>query len=206
MRWSEVEGVWRRQEVRESGLAGAAALRRTFEAKSRQWARRLFWRDAREAVAGLMAAAAFVYFGWRGGMAGWPSLLCVLITLGFVAFFIRERLRVRRLHSGPDAPLLTKVTADIAELQHQRRLLLNVTRWYVAPLAGVCAILLGTTVWTHWQRFHTAAAALTLTGTVALVVVVFWSVRALNHRAVRRVLDPRLRELEQMRNDLLPPE
>ncbi len=207
MKWSEVEGIWRGQKAREAGFVEAAAsLRQTFDARSRKWARRLFWRDAREALAGLILAAFIAYRGLRGGGALVASLICVLVTLGLVAFFVRERLRVRRLRLGLDAPLLAKVTADIAEMRHQRRLLLHVTQWYIAPLLGVCMIMLGTDVWAHSHRFFTTAAEVRLAGAVAVIALVFWRVRALNHRAVRRVIEPRIRELEQLRNALLPPE
>lgn len=206
MKWSEIEGLWRGQKASEPEFVKeTVSLRQTFEARSRKWARRLFWRDVREALVGVVLAALIAYSGFRRG-AVVPTLFCVFVVLGVVAFFIRERLRVRRLRLGSEVSLLAKVTADIAEMQHQRRLLLHVTRWYLAPLAGVCVIMLGTEVWIHWPWFSTLAAQLTLAGKLAVIAVVFWRLRVLNQRAVHRVIDPRIRALEQMRNDLLSSE
>lgn len=206
MKWSELEAIWRRQKEAGPGLAGLADPTHDFEAKSRRRAASLFWRDVREASACLIVAAVFAYLGWQGGRAYWPLGLCVVLTLGLMAFFIRERIRVHRLRPGRGATLLTKVNADIAELQHQRQLLWNVTGWYLAPLAVAEFILLGTVVFNKLDRLHSAKAQLALAGVVVLLVVLFWGVRALNHWAVRRAIDPWLIELKRTREDLLSPE
>src|SRR5271169_890739 len=114
MNWSNLQTIWNRQELPTAENGDLATLRKTFEMKGRRTAATLFWRDISEVAAGLFAAGFFAYIGWREGKAYWPIALAVLLILGVVAFFVRERSRARRERIGPDAPLLAKLEGDIA--------------------------------------------------------------------------------------------
>jgi hypothetical protein len=203
MNWNELKTIWGVQELPAGPGADLAELQRAFEAKRRRLARGLFWRDAREAAAAVLVAGANVWIGWHMGKAGWPIALAVVIMLGLAGFFVRERVRAHRQRLAADAPLLAKFEADLAELRHQRRLLLSVARWYLAPCFAAAAILAGTTM----VHAPIALSAKLLAGVIMLIILalVSWGVWALNRWAVRKQIDPRLEELEKLRQSLISP-
>jgi hypothetical protein len=193
--------------------ANLADLRTTFETKRRKLAATLLVRDLLETGAGLLVTGVFVFAWWKIGAAAWPMAFAIALVLGVSGFFVRERFRARRVRVGVAAPLLAKVEADIAELQHQRHLLRTVWAWYLGPLAGAIAIVAATlmrvlvakappgfltALWDHpaalvWIVFYFAV----------VLPVCFWGVWALNRRAVRKGIEPRLAELEKLHGDLL---
>jgi len=206
MNWNDLEVIWKRQQLPQGPDADLAILRQTFEAKSRRMAAVLAVRNLSEAAAGLLVAVVFAYAGFRMKRVGWPMAVAATLVLVVTGFFIREFVRGRRQRLGAEAPLLAKLEADIAELRHQRRLLLTVRAWYLAPLA-VAMVIVGVTI-----TLNDPNAALllrepfilfALTSYVILCVLLFWGVWVLNRRAVQKQLDPRLQELEKLHRDLL---
>ena len=201
MNWNELKTTWASQKLTTTPLTDPEALRRDFEAKRRRFARTFFWRDVREAAAGLFVAGVFAYVGWQMGRVGWPIALAVVLMLGLTGFFVRERFRAHRQKVGADASLVAKLEAEIAELRRQRGLLLNVGTWYLAPCIGAAAIVAATTL-IHAPR---PLAAKLLAGLIMLIflALVSWGVWALNRWAVRKQIDPRLEELEKLHQSLL---
>jgi hypothetical protein len=215
MNWNNYESAWQGQALPAGAAVDLTALRQTFEARRRKLAVTLLVRDLVEAAAGLLVAAVFAYVWWHLGREGWPIALAIILILGVTGFFVRERLRTRRHRLGPDAPLLAKLEAEIAELRHQRRLLLHVGSWYLAPCAGAIVILLLTLgrILIHrappdfFTRLgeHPAPAAGIIIYVVIVLPLFFWGIWALNRRAVTRRIEPRLAELEQLHRDVLAP-
>jgi hypothetical protein len=203
MNWNDVKATWAGQQLIPAPLADLKTLRQDFEAKQRRLARSLLWRDGREAAAGLLVAGTFAYIGWQMGNAGWPIALAVALMLGVTVFFIRERVRTRRERVGADAPFAVKLEAEIAELRRQRGLLLSVGTWYLAPCMGAAAIVAVTAL----IHAPIPLSAKLLAGVIMLLTLALtcWGVWALNRWAVQRNIDPRLRELEDLRRYLLPP-
>jgi len=201
MNLSDYEAIWKRQELPVGAEADLAKLKDTFESKRRKLAATLFLRDVTESSAGLAVAVVFGHKGWQMGPAGWPIAVSVALLVGISVFFVRERIRARRIHVGGEAPMLVKLEADIAELQHQRRLLLHVDLWYLAPCLAALVIFAAT------LGQHAPAASpkdhLFQAGYWLFVVYLYWHIRKLNHRAVRLQIEPRLEELRKLRADLL---
>jgi len=202
MNWSDYEAAWKRQELPVGIDADLPTLRATFEAKSRKMHGAILVRDLTEAGAGLAVVGAYVFFWWQLKAAGWPMAFAIALILGLCGFFVRERFRARRLRLGADAPLLAKVEADIAELRHQGRLVRTVWAWYLAPCAGAIAIQVAAILHRvpSWNPLHRPAVLL---GFVAFFALVFWLVWLINRRALRKRIEPRLDELEKLREDLL---
>jgi hypothetical protein len=102
---------------------------------------------------------------------------------------------------GSDAPLLAKLEADLAELRHQRRLLLNVGKWYLTPCIAAAAVVACTAL----VHAPIALSAKLLAGVIMLLILALtcWGVWALNRWAVRKCLDPRLEELEKLHQALI---
>ena len=112
----------------------------------------------------------------------------IALMLGLTGFFVRERFRAHRHRLGSDAPLLAKLEADLAELRHQRRLLLNVGTWYLAPCIAAAAVVAGTAI----VHAPVVLSAKLLAGAIMLVLLALtcWGVWALNRWAVRKCLNP----------------
>lgn len=209
MNFDDYEALWKRQTPPAGPSASLPALKENFELHRRRQAVRLFFRDWLEALTGIMLAGFLVFLWWQLGRTGWPLAAAIALFLGISGIFLRERLRTRRLHLGADATLLDKVAADLAELQHQRRLLLKLWSWYLAPCLGAMLIA-GFTVVRHLPpeflralREQPSAIAF-IAGYCGIVLpACFWGVWALNRRIVRRNLEPRIAELEKLRSDLL---
>ena len=203
MNWNDYEAVWNRQELPVGAGADVTTLRATFETKRRKMAGTLLVRDLIEAAAGLLCIVSYGWFWRKVGPDGWPMGFAIALILGVTLFFLRERLRTRRNRLNPGAPLLARVEADIAELRHQRRLLLNVWVWYLAPI--LAALLIHASVILRqlkpWDR-----QPLSLFGLGVFIALLFWFVWALNRRSVRKWIEPRLEELEKLHRDLLSPE
>lgn len=207
MNWHDWEMIWRRQDAPVGASADVTALKQTFEAQRRKFACGLVVRDIAEASAGLLVAAVLTYLSWHMKHIGWPIVIAVGLVLGVTGFFVRERIRTHRLRLGPDAPLLAKLEAEIAELKHQRHLLGNVWPWYLGPLVLAWAIV-GATALANVdaigrEMLKTPLILAFFGGYVALCVVLFWAVWSVNRRAVKRHLNPRLEELEKLHRELL---
>ena len=203
MNWSDLESIWHRQEPTTATEVDLSALKQTFEVKRRKLARSLLRRDLLEAGTGLYLVCSFTYKAWHGGKAYWPYGLAILLILGVTAFFILERMRARRMRLGPDAPLLAKLTADIDELLHQRRLLLNVAIWYIAPLMTAWAIVLATNFFNKPQLLDGRRHEVFWVSYIIFTALFTWGVWALNRRHARKKIEPRLIELEKLRAHLL---
>jgi hypothetical protein len=200
MNWNDLKTAWDNQSLLAGPGADLATLQDGFESKRRRLARILFWRDVREAAAGLFVAGVFAYVGWQMGRVGWPIALAVVLMLGLTVFFVRERFRAHQQKVGADASLVAKLEAEIAELRRQRGLLLNVGTWYLTPCMGAAAIVAATTL-IHAPKPLAAKLAAGLIMLIFLALV-SWGVWALNRWAVRKQIDPRLEELEKVHQSL----
>ena len=213
MNWNDYEAVWQRQELPVGAGADLATLKQTFETKRRKLAATLYARDLLEAGAGFLVVTFFAWFWWHVGSVAWPVVFAIALILGVSGFFVRERFRTRRLRLGTEAPLLAKVEADIAELRHQRQLLLNIWWWYLAPCAGAIVIIAATVARilifkappgflpALWE--HPATLAWIIFYFAVVLPLCFWGAWAINRRAVRKQIEPRLEELEKLHRDLL---
>lgn len=202
MNWNDYEAVWKRQELPIGADADLASLRDTFEAKRRKMTATLLVRDIAEVSAGIVVAIAFSFTWWKLGKAGWPIPVAIALVLWVTGFFIKERIRAHRNRLGTEAPLLAKIEADIAELRHQRHLLLNLWSWYLAPCVASTLILLATIV-LHAPAWALTGHLLFLGGFIPIFGFLLWFVWKLNRGAVRKQIEPRLAELEKLRQNLL---
>lgn len=197
--------IWKRQEQPRGADADVAQLAQTFDATSRHFARTLFWRNLGEASAGLVVAVVFTLVALRLKHVAWPVFLAVGLVLAVSGFFLWEMARARRMRARPDAPLPVKVAGDIAELRHQRRLLLSLRGWYLLPLAAAM-VLFGVSVGLNdpmsaylLKEPIVIGALATYAGLCAGLFGVVWMA---NRTAVRQRVEPRLAELEKLRDAL----
>jgi hypothetical protein len=195
------EDTWRKQEAPHEPVRDIEKLTAKFETQRRRQARALFRRDVIEASAGVFVAILFGHKGWQMGGKGWPIAITVAIALVLAGFFVRERFRARKQRLGPDAPILEKLQADIAELRHQKRLLLNIAYWYLAPIFLSMAIF-GVTL-AKYAPTPKSRDPVFLTVYWTFVALLNWGIWAINRRAVRKKINPRIEELEKLRMKIL---
>ncbi len=200
MNLHDFEAVWKRQELPRGAEADLATLHATFATKNRKLAATLLVRDLAEASAGVVGALAFAFIWWKHGRAGWPIGVAIVLVLGVTGFFVRERIRAHGRRLGADAPLLTKLEADLTELRHQRRLLLAIWRWYLGPIGAAVAIV--TLTIAHSRPY---VDGIFLGGYFTFSGLLFWAIAWMNRRAVRKQLDPRIAELEKLKADFISP-
>lgn len=198
MNLNDYEALWKRQELPVGANAGMPDLKATFETKRRKMAATLIARDMTEAFAGMVCLIAYGEYWGQIGREGWPMGFAMALILGVTLFFLRERLRVRRNRLSTDATLLAKIEADIAELRHQRRLLLKVWAWYLAPI--LAATLIHASVIFRRIKPFDLTAVLCMS---ALLALLYWLAWAINRLAVRKWIEPRLAELEKLHRGLL---
>ena len=198
MNWTEFERTWQDALPRYQPPTWDVGQ---FEQQRRRLARTLARRDWLEAGISFGVAAFFAAILWPLGRAAAPAWGAVAILVGLGVAFVRERRRARALRPDPDAPLRVRVEAEIAELEHQRRLLGSVLWWYVLPFLAVVGLLLwgvhaaqpGPVTSEAWMRMGGFGAVC-----VGLGGVVVW----LNRFVVRRDIEPQLRDLERLRAEL----
>ncbi|MEO6873771.1 MAG: hypothetical protein ABI222_03005 [Opitutaceae bacterium] len=205
MNWNNLESTWKSQKAAAIPAANLASLLSTFESKSRAEACRFLWRDLREGIVGIFLSGYFAYKTWKAGPAYWPIGVAVAILAGIAVFFLIDRLRARGLRLSPDAALLAKVDADLAELRHQRRLYDTVTAWGLAPLALAMVIIVATAYYNKPEMLQSARHIRYAAGYFVAVVALFWYIRTLNQRILHRQIEPRISELERLRDNLTSP-
>lgn len=201
MNFSDYEALWKRQELPVGSAADVARLEAEFAAKSRKMAAVRFVRDLLEALAGVAVSVALVFLWRRLGADGWPVGVAVVLVLGVSGVFLRERLGSRRRRASPEAILLVKVAADLAELRHQRNLFWTMWAWYLAPLL-VAIILVHTALYMHAEPWEPLRAPVIHAGFGVFYAALFSLAWADNRRVVRRQLDPRIAELEKLHREL----
>jgi dolichyl-phosphate-mannose--protein O-mannosyl transferase len=127
--------------------------------------------------------------------------VAVVLILAVTGFFIAERIRSHKKRLGSEASVLAKVEAGIAELRRQRHLLLNVAIWYIAPLFMAWAIVFVISIVNAPAHKQNHPLFLVCYAVLA-VPLMTWGVWALNRRAVRKKIEPRLEELERLHREL----
>ena len=154
--------------------------------RSRELDRTLWWRDAREVLAGLIAGALIAPMLGHGG---WLTRAGVLLVLAGLVLVFTMLIRARHTISPrAEWPLAEVLRAETAKLDAQIRLLETVLWWYVAPLTlGAVLIVVGMTGISWFSAIYLVFAAL-----------LAWGIYEANQRAVRRVLRPRRNELQQL--------
>ena len=141
MKWSDYEAIWKRQRLPVGASADLGGLMETFESKRRKMAATLLARDILEGGTGLLGSVGSGFAWCQLGKSGWPIAFALILILSVVGVFVRERVIAHRNRMGPNAPLLSKVDADIAVLRQQRRLVLRLWQWYLGPTAASVVIV-----------------------------------------------------------------
>ena len=210
MNFDDWQELWQKQTPsRSPDTAALQATIRRVRAEARAFDRAILWRDLREIVAALAAATIFAGMARACTLEGAPAWsltlawLAAVPPLGVAAFLVSDRLRTRRLRPTGAGTVLSEIDHALAELRHQQRLLMNVTWWYLLPLATSAALVM-----VHPIAVTASSGTVRLvlvTFTAALLAAVNYPIWRLNRRFALRKLAPRIEQLERERRDLSGP-
>ncbi len=158
------------------------------ETRSQRVPRQIRFRDWRELIAGGVAGVMIAPAVLRGPLLARVGALIILAGIGLVAFRL---FAARRLTPSagvdPALPVANALRVELDRVDAQISLLSGVAWWYVAPLLGGSVLLAaGSRGLAGWSY--------TLGDTV-FAALLGWGRRVLNHRAVRRTLQPKRREI-----------
>lgn len=204
MNFDDYESLWRAQPAPFPAVTTAerAFVFDRIRQEARRFDRTIFWRDTREIFVALVLSIQLALSAWHDTGAGhiaWGLWIAVALILGVAINLLIDRRHMPRPPAA-EAALIEQIDAALAGLQHQARVLSRVPTHYALPLAlaTMCAGLDS-----RFQR--EGLAALWSPGgfvVIAVSLLVGSFVNWLNRLAVRRVLQPKIAELEQLRREL----
>lgn len=206
MNFDDYESLWRAQPAPALSLPAASAEREAIFDRVRREARRfdraIFWRDTREIVVSLAVAVYFGLSAWRHTGAGhiaWGQWLAVALILGVAIVFLIDRRNMPR-PAAAESPMLDQIDNALAGQRYQARVLSQIPWSYALPLSlAIAASASDSIIGKHgisglWSPAGVAIAGLSFFGGCFVV----W----LNRLALRKVISPKITELEQLRREL----
>ena len=158
------------------------------ETRSHRFQRQIRFRDWRELIAGGVVAVMIAPAILRGPLLARAGALIVVAGIGLIAFklFAARRLTMHRA-ADPALPVATSLRTELAAVEAQIALLESVAWWYVSPvICGSILLVAGTRGPAGW---------LFTLGYAVVAALLGWGIIALNHRAVRRTLQPKRKEI-----------
>jgi Na+/melibiose symporter-like transporter len=190
--FNEIKDAWNSQTVAtDTPLAEQIEQVRR---RADELARSVFWRDVREVGAGIVTTLFFMAFAaFFDGPVRWGAGTAALCTALVSAFILETRRRQRREDRQPRQSLREELGYQLRAVRRQYWLLRNITLWYLAPIAaGIGAFILSVQMAT--PKPDHGFLMFYVPFTLALLLAVRW----LNHRAARKDILPRQRELEEL--------
>lgn len=195
MDFEELQKAWQGQDAGAQVTIDADLLLREVRRNERQFWATIFWRDAREVGACALMTGGFLAWGvhWRW----WSFYFLAFCCLGLGAFFVVDRRIQRRKQPVKNDSLQGCVANSLFQVNHQIWLLKNIFYWYLLPIVVGVSAVMGQTIWNH--RTNGLADMITVGATFAVVYgVTFGAVYWVNQIAVRKDLEPRRNELEEL--------
>jgi len=198
MTFDELQKRWQSQESGFRLSIDSDMLLREVKRNKRYFELIVFWRDVREAG---LCFVMFLFFGYVGLEENfWPLILLALLVLFVAVFLVVDRIVQKGGKKLMTSKGLTScIEGSLVQVNHQIWLLKNVFWWYLLPMFTGLFIFVGYTAWDArdhipWFMFDIAY--------MAVVVLFMWYVYRLNQKGIRKELEPRKEELEQLLNSL----
>ncbi len=203
MNFEDCQTLWRSQgSTTTASAADWERLRVCVGHNARRFDRTIFWRDHREIAVAFILAALTGVTAWQhtvDGYVPWGRWASLAITLGVALRF----LSARRHAPPPPAegrPLLEQLDFTLAALRGQVRNLERVPMTYAAPLfiATLCAgfdpLVQRGGLGAIWSGIGLLV--------IGVAVAVAGFVICLNRLAISRVLEPKVTELQRLRDEI----
>ena len=167
----------------------------------------IFWRDFREIfVALIVMVSVSLHVVSRGIGRHWPWLGLSAGAAFVAGYILVDRWRRRGETPRFEGDLLSHIEQSLKDVEHQIWMLKNVFWWYLLPLIVGALIpnIYFLVADLATRKLRTFLGPFILSS--CIFAAVCWGAYLLNQYAVRRGLEPRRRELLEMRESLLKEE
>jgi positive regulator of sigma E activity len=196
MTFDDLQSTWQSHNHGMPLNVDTNVLMREVRQNHRVFERQLLCRDLSEIIAALLITVVFASLAVLLGQ--WTLFLCAAGSLIVGSFFLVDRLKQRQRRSTIANTLLLTVDAAIEEEKHQIRLLRNILWWYLLPLIPGIGLFLASVSWQ--SRANGFAEQIVIAVVAAICAIAFWLVYWINQREIRKTLEPRRQELEELRS------
>jgi len=203
MTFDELQKTWQSRQTSLKLTIDSDLLLREVKRNKNRFEALILLRDVREVVISIAVAILFLHLGLKNNL--WPFFLLALLFLYIAVFMIVDRISQRRKRPVFTESLMGWVKSSLAQVEHQIWLLKNVFWWALLPPNIGFAIFYGYLAWgTTYEVTGTVLVIvlLTILGCFAFCILVSAGIYYLNRYAVRKELNPRKAELEQLLNSL----
>lgn len=204
MNIEELKILWRGQNASEPIAPRALELTvLNLQKEDRAFAREIWLRDVREAVASLVVSGFFAAIASSAageGRTSWPLWTASIIPLVVMGFLFLDRMRHRHLKPAAGDTLVGELERTLERLQHQEKLVSNVMWWYLLPLV----LAMGIVGWDGVRETGAPLPVQLLLGGLMLTLIAGvgrW-VWCRNRDALNSTLRPRIVELLREREIL----
>jgi hypothetical protein len=195
----ELKQAWQSQAFPKRLTLDAGLVLNEVRRNERQFAAAIFCRDVREIGVALLLVPVWIYLGIKT-QSPWSWYLVIPTLLWIAGFMMVDRVRQRRRQPAPADTLRGHVESSLAQMQHQIWLLRNVFWWYLLPPFGAMIIFPAHRAWQ--SRDDGLSALAEFAGAAFVFALVAWFVYWLNQYAVRKELEPRRKELQNLLRSL----
>lgn len=198
MTFDELQKAWQSQQVDPKIAIDPDLLLKEVKRSKEYFESAIFWRDVRETSGVPLMVLLCGYFWLKHDF--WQLSILLPGVLFVAVFIIIDRMIQRRKQPKFSETLSDCIKSSLWQVNHQTWLLKNVLWWYLTPLfIGILIFLL----YTVWAIRDTGALGYILCSTILVVcILVYIHIYYLNQRAIKKELDPRRYELEDLLNSL----
>jgi hypothetical protein len=194
----DLQSAWQIQKPAPKVTIASDLLLTEVRRNAEQFHSTIFWRDVREVAAAFLLAAWFLYDAFR--KHDWTDYVSAFICLGVGLFMVIDRSRQNGQYRTVSDSLKKCLESSLAAVNHQIWLLKNVFWWYLLPLgSGLVLSLLSSA---SRSKHGVLWMAVELSISMVVCALIYWGIYWLNQLAVRKNLEPRRRELENLLKQL----
>lgn len=197
MNFEDLQKSWQAQDAGRKITINADLLLKEVRHNQQSFRRIIFWRDVREVGVAAILVPVFIAAGLK---VSWTLHLCAFGCLVVGSYFLLDRWRQRKKTTDLHGSLKDCAATSLAEVSHQIWLLKNVIWWYLMPIFVPIMIFFG---WVAWQLPVPAGEKIMcLLPHTSFVVLLYAGIYWLNQCVVKKQLEPRRRELEELLAEL----
>ncbi len=197
MNFEELQKAWQSQVPAAKLTVSPDLLFKEVRRNQQHFRATIFWRDVREVAVAFLLFVYFFHRGWHND--AWTDCLVGLACLEVGTFMVVDRLIQRRKRPAASDSLQGCIARSLHEVNHQIWLLRNVLWWYLSPIILTLGISVGVSM---WHSRHSGSAVIGWVVYVLMGALLYWGIYHLNQFAVRRSLEPRRQELENLKASL----
>lgn len=201
MTFDELQKAWQSQQTDPKLAIDPDLLLKEVKRNKEYFESAILRRDVGEIGCAVLLVAVFLYFGIKDNL--WPMWLLALLCLWVGVFMVVDRIVQKRRQPCLSDSLFNCVESSLAQINHQVWLLRNVLWWYLAPLGA------GMIIWFSYCGISVMISENPTFGYLFFIlaciigtILLYWGIYYLNQRAVRKELQPRKKELEELLNNL----